>query len=227
MIAFRKLVSVGVCLTLLALALTSVGPTTVSGAGAPVQSVAVVNTGAQPVPVSGGVNVNNFPATQQVAGMVSVDNLPATQQVAGVVSVDNLPATQNVAGTVNIGAMPVIPFQSPIGQVFRANVTMNGFVENPNPNVTGLPGHRLVIEVVDFIWTNAEAGILDFYSAGGNLAYASAYNLSTTENGLTAGAHVLTKIYLDPGEKMQLRFQGSINGQASNGQAHFSGYFEP
>ena len=212
MVASRKAFPVVVSLILLVFGLSSVRPITISGAGQqPVQNVSVVNTGAQPVPVTGGVTVSN---------------LPATQQIAGAVSVDNFPATQTVAGTVNIGSMPVPPFQSPVGEVFRANVLMNGWIENPNPNVTGVPGHRLVIEVVDFNWSNAEVGILDIYR-GSVLVNQTVHNLTMSSNGLAASAHALTKIYLDPGEKIQVRFDGSMNGQPSNGQAFVSGYFEP
>jgi len=45
------------------------------------KDVVVTNTAANPVPVTGTVNVANLPATQNVSGTVSVGNLPATQDV--------------------------------------------------------------------------------------------------------------------------------------------------
>ena len=45
-------------------------------------NVRVVNTLAEPVPVTGTVSVSNLPATQTVSGTVSVSNLPAIQNVS-------------------------------------------------------------------------------------------------------------------------------------------------
>jgi hypothetical protein len=77
-------------------------PSSSAAGGLPTSPVVVTNTNANPVPVSGTVNVGNLPATQAISGNVSVSNFPATQPVSGSVSVSNLPATQAVSGTVGI-----------------------------------------------------------------------------------------------------------------------------
>lgn len=90
-------------------------------------SVVVVNSSAQPVPVTGSltavigagstvttltgsvVAIDNFPATQDVSGSVSVSNFPsfpATQTVDGSVGVNNFPVTQTVDGSVNVNNFP-------------------------------------------------------------------------------------------------------------------------
>jgi hypothetical protein len=60
---------------------------TATGAVTPFQQVIIKNTSAEPVPVSGTVNVANTPANQPV----SVTNFPATQAVSGSVNVGNFP----------------------------------------------------------------------------------------------------------------------------------------
>jgi hypothetical protein len=71
----------------LALALVGIGVGTAAGAVTPFQLVVIKNTAAEPVPVTGTINVGNTPANQSV----TVSNFPATQAVSGTVNVGNLP----------------------------------------------------------------------------------------------------------------------------------------
>ena len=80
----RRRVSRGLIGLLVISALIALGAP--AGAGVDDQSkvgrdVRVVNTPAEPVPVSGTVSVANLPAVQPVAGTVNVGNLPAVQAV--------------------------------------------------------------------------------------------------------------------------------------------------
>ena len=86
----------------LALALAGAGIGTATGAVTPFQKVVIVNAPAEPIPVTGTVNVANQPTQLDV----TVTNLPATQTVSGTVNIGNFPATQQVSGTVNIGNLP-------------------------------------------------------------------------------------------------------------------------
>jgi len=72
----------------LALALVGVGVGTATGAVTPFQQVVVRNTAAEPVPVSGTINVGNTPTNQAV----TVSNFPSTQAVSGTVGVGSVPA---------------------------------------------------------------------------------------------------------------------------------------
>jgi hypothetical protein len=73
----------------MALALVGAAVGTATGAVTPFQQVIVKNTSAEPIPVTGTVNVANTPANQPV-------------------TVTNFPASQPVSGTVNVGSLPLV-----------------------------------------------------------------------------------------------------------------------
>ena len=75
---------------------------------AQLQQVFVTNTSANPVPVSGTVNVGNLPATQQVSGSVNVGNLPATQNVN--VTGGSIQATQQVSNVFKATGFHAVDF---------------------------------------------------------------------------------------------------------------------
>lgn len=78
----------------LALALAGAAVGTATGAVTPFQQVVVVNSPAQPIPVTGTVSVGNTPANQNV----TVTNLSGNPvPVSGTVNIGNVPATEKVS----------------------------------------------------------------------------------------------------------------------------------
>jgi hypothetical protein len=103
------LVSSGIAIVAMTLSLTDVGHV-VAQAMKPLL-VTVVNTAADPVPVtdnvagtatvtSGTVNVGNFPVTQNIAGEAGVRRAGDAELIADAGERDRGPATTNVGGSV-------------------------------------------------------------------------------------------------------------------------------
>jgi len=97
---FGKILRLGLCLSVLAIAL-SVPTSRAADPGPPSGlNVNVTNT---PLPVRGTVNVGNFPAAQPISGSVSVTNTPNVQVV-------NTPLP--VTGAVSLGTKVIADFEA-------------------------------------------------------------------------------------------------------------------
>jgi len=97
---FGKILRLGLCLSVLAVAL-SVPTSRAADPGPPSGlSVKVLNT---PLPVTGTVSVGNLPATQSISGSVTITNTPS-------VTVANTPLA--VTGSVTLGTKVIADFEA-------------------------------------------------------------------------------------------------------------------
>jgi hypothetical protein len=198
-------------------------------------NVKVVNMPANPIPVTGTVNVGNlgattlpvsvtnFPATQPVSGTVSVGNLPAVQQVSGTVSVGNLPAVQQVSVT-NASSAPVLvrvlnaPGSSPFVAVL--NPQTPAFVVPSTVN--GLSAQALVVTQVSGACTGIGSFALALQDAVGSSVIANYYfPVGGLQGGLFPMLAQQTQIYFSAGHSVVLSDAVAGNGCSFD----LSGYF--
>lgn len=180
----------------------------------PATPVSVTNTSANPVPVTGTVNVGNLGATTLP---VSVTNFPATQPV----SVSNFPATQPVSGSVNVGNLPAVQSvtvtNASSAPVF-ANV-LNGPGSSPfigvlhagNPAVTVPPtaNGRAVQSLVVTQLSGGCTGIGSFNLAlqdtnGGSVIAQFLFPVLSLQNGFFPVLTQQTQIYIPTGHAVAI-----------------------
>jgi hypothetical protein len=186
----------------------------------PSAPVTVVNTTANPIPVTGTVNVGNLGATTLP---VSVTNFPATQQVSGTVNVGNLPAVQNVTVT-NASSAPVYanilngPGMNPFAGVlnaatpaFEVPATVNGravaslVVTQLSGGCTGIGSVNMALQ--DKIGASVMAEFL--------------FRVGTLENGFFPVLSQQTQIYIATGHAVAIGDAVAPHGCRFN----LSGYY--
>jgi|GraSoiStandDraft_36_1057302.scaffolds.fasta_scaffold38551_1 hypothetical protein len=105
---FGKILRLGLCLSVLAVALSA--PTSRAADPGPPSglSVKVLNT---PLPVTGTVSVGNLPATQSISGSVTITNTPSVT-VANTPSVTVANTPLAVTGSVTLGTKVIADFEA-------------------------------------------------------------------------------------------------------------------
>ena len=224
------------------------GVNTVSGGSAPTnqtQNVLVVNTGQQPVPVSGTVGLSGTPSVSLASGSsVSVSNTPSVSLASGSsVSVDGTVKIDPQNNTVKIGTdntvkidgtspIPVRDGDNPARQPFQKETDL--YVTDGNEGASdffNVPANkRLVIEFVssDSDVPNGQfPRIVLATSVGGLYDY---HFIVATRLGAVGGSDEFfasqpTTIYADPGTNVIVGFTRNAFSGLANCRVTVSGHF--
>ncbi len=177
----------------------------------PSAPVTVVNTTANPVPVSaaaplpvtGTVNVGNLGASTLP---VSVTNFPATQQISGTVNVGNLPVVQQVSVT-NSSTAPVlmrmlnVPGSSPFVGVLNSQTPA---LTVPT-TINGQSAQALVVTQVSGGCTGIGSFLLALQDAIGSSVIADfLFPVLSLQNGFFPIPTQQTQIYIPAGHSVVL-----------------------
>ena len=194
----------------------------------PPKPVTVVNTTANPVPVTapnplpvtGTVNVGNLGAATLP---VSVTNFPATQQVGGTVTVGNFPAVQQVSVT-NASSAPVLSrvLNGPGSSPFVGVLTSGSPSFQVPATVNGQSVQSLVVTQVSGGCTGIGSFNIALQDAvGGGVIASFLFPVGTLEGGFFPILAQQTQIYFSANHSVVLSDQVGPHGCSFD----MSGYF--
>jgi hypothetical protein len=167
----------------------------------PSAPVTVVNTTANPLPVTGTVNVGNLGATTLP---VSVTNFPATQAVSGSVTVSNFPTVQSVSVT-NSSTAPVLArvLNAPGSNPFVGVLTSSNTTHTVPATVNGLAVQSLAITQISGGCTGIGSFALPLQDAiGGSVIASFVFQVGTLQNGFFHINTQQTQIYIPTGHSV-------------------------
>ena len=172
-----------------------------AGQTPPSAPVTVVNTTANPVPVTGTVNVGNLGASTLP---VSVTNFPATQAVSGSVNVINFPSVQAVSVT-NSATAPLLArvLNAPGSNPFVGVLTSSNTTHTVPATVNGLAVESLAITQISGGCSGIGSFALPLQDViGGSVLASFIFQVGTLQNGFFHITTQQTQIYIPTGHSV-------------------------